>query len=58
MVAIKDFKMPENCYECELHNYHFCDITGSEIEEEWDNGLKANNCPLVEIKENENGNDD
>ena len=38
MVAIKDFEMPKNCYECELHNYHFCDITGSEIEEEWDNG--------------------
>ena len=51
MVGIKDFEMPKSCFECELHNYHFCDVTGIRIEEWWDNGQRAKDCPLVEVKE-------
>lgn len=53
MVAIKDFGMPKNCYECDLHNYHFCDLTGNLVEQNIDDCTTAADCPLVEIKENE-----
>lgn len=54
MVTIKDMEMPESCYDCDLNNYHFCDITGNLIESNRDDGTRADDCPLIEIKENEN----
>ena len=53
MVAIKDFEMSNSCYDCELNNYHFCNITGNLIEKNLDDGTRADDCPLIEIKENE-----
>lgn len=54
MVAIKDFGMPSCCYECDLHNYHNCDLTNDDIEKHLDDG-KHPNCPLVEIEERKVG---
>jgi len=53
MTVIKDFEMPNSCYDCDLNNYHFCNITGNLIEKNWDDGTRADDCPLIEIKENE-----
>ena len=53
MIAIKDFEMPNSYYDWELNNYHFCNITGNLIEKDRDGGTAANDCPLIEIKENE-----
>ena len=48
MVGIKDFTMPSSCYECDLHNYHNCDLTNDDIEKYLDDSRHPN-CPLVEI---------
>ena len=48
MVEIKDFTMPSSCYECDLHNYHNCDLTNDDIEKYLDDSRHPN-CPLVEI---------
>lgn len=49
-VIIKDMeKLPDSCFNCELHNYHFCNLTGNCIEENWDNGTRADDCPLEEV---------
>lgn len=46
-VIIKNMeKLPESCFDCDLHNYHFCDLTGNCIEENWDNGTRADDCLL------------
>lgn len=54
MVAIKDMKeIPKNCYEeCDLHNYHNCDLTGENIELYVDDSRHPN-CPLIEIEQSE-----
>lgn len=54
MVAIKDMEMPNSCYECDLHNYHNCDLTNDDIEKHLDDS-KHPNCPLVEIEERKVG---
>lgn len=54
MVVIKDMEMPKSCYECDLHNYHNCDLTNDGIEKYLDD-VKHPNCPLVEIEEREVG---
>lgn len=54
MVAIKDMEMPSCCYECDLHNYHNCDLTSDDIEKHLDDG-KNPNCPLVEVEERKAG---
>lgn len=51
MVAIKDYEMPSSCFDCDLHNYHFCDITRNSIEKNWDDGTRAEDCPLIEVEE-------
>lgn len=50
MVGIKDFDMPYNCYDCELHNYHECDLTSESIEDDycWNGDSREKHCPLVE----------
>ena len=52
MVGIKDFEMPSNCYMCDLHNYHECDLTGESIEEDycWNDNNREKHCPLREVE--------
>ena len=50
MVSIKDMEMPKSCYDYDLNNYHFCNITGNLIESNWDDGTRADDCPLIEVK--------
>lgn len=50
MIAI-DIEMPESCWDCELHNYHFCDVTGHNIEDNLNNGKREYDCPLRPIEE-------
>ena len=48
-VIISDYELPKSCYDCNLHNYHYCDVTGSCIEQNWDECTKAEDCPLKEV---------
>ena len=41
-----DMDMPDSCYDCCLNNYHFCDVTQTNIEKHWDEGTKPKDCPL------------
>lgn len=41
-----DMEMPESCYECEIHNYHFCDITKKPIEYYLNADKREPHCPL------------
>ena len=52
MVVIEDFEMPSNCYMCDLHNYHECDLTGESIEEDycWNGDSREKHCPLREVE--------
>ena len=52
MVTIKDYSMPHNCYDCDLHNYHECDLTTESIEEDycWNGDSREKHCPLREIE--------
>lgn len=50
MVVISDMKeVPSSCYDCELNNYHFCDLTGNCIEQNRDDDTRADDCPLKEV---------
>ena len=42
--------MPYNCYDCELHNYHECDVTKESIEDDYcyNGDSREKHCPLVE----------
>lgn len=50
MVGIKGFGMPHNCYDCDLHNYHECNLTSESIEDDycWNGDSREKHCPLVE----------
>ena len=52
MTIIKDYGMPHNCYDCDLHNYHECDLTGESIEEDycWNGDSREKHCPLREVE--------
>lgn len=52
MVLIKDYKMPHNCYDCDLHNYHECDLTCESIEDDycWNGDSREKHCPLREVE--------
>ena len=52
MVIIKDYNMPHNCYDCDLHNYHECDLTCESIEEDycWNGDSREKHCPLREVE--------
>ena len=52
MITIKNFSMPHNCYACDLHNYHECDLTTESIEEDycWNGDSREKHCPLREIE--------
>ena len=52
-VIISDMEhIPDSCFNCDFHNYHFCDMTGNCIEENMDNGTRADDCPLKEVNDN------
>ena len=48
-----DMDMPESCFNCDLHNYHFCNITGNCIEQNYDDGTREIDCPLKPYKTSE-----
>ena len=50
-VIITDMDVPANCCECELNNYHFCNVTGDEIENDWQDSTKPDDCPLKSTDE-------
>ena len=52
MTIIKNFSMPHNCYDCDLHNYHECDLTTESIEEDycWNGDSREKHCPLREVE--------
>ena len=52
MITIKNYEMPSNCYMCDLHNYHECDLTGESIEEDycWNGDSREKHCPLREVE--------
>lgn len=41
--------VPGSCFDCDLHNYHFCDSTGNCIEQNMDDNTRADDCPLKEL---------
>lgn len=52
-VIIADMnEVPMNCFECDLHNYHFCNLTGNCIESNIDDNTRADDCPLKEVNDN------
>ncbi len=57
MVAIKDFEMPKNCWDCPIfYDYLHCPL----VDKKNEGGLakhRASNCPLVEIEEPTTKND-
>lgn len=59
MVGIKDFEMPKKCNDCSLMvTYAYgrqCTVTSTKINRGY---IKPKDCPLVEIKENEDGKDE
>jgi len=52
MIIIKNYSMPHNCYACDLHNYHECDLTTESIEEDycWNGDSREKHCPLREVE--------
>jgi hypothetical protein len=52
MTIIKNYGMPHNCYDCDLHNYHECDLTCESIEEDycWNGDSREKHCPLREVE--------
>ena len=52
MITIKNYSMPHNCYDCDLHNYHECDLTSESIEEDycWNGDSREKHCPLREVE--------
>ena len=52
MTIINNYEMPENCYMCDLQNYHECDLTGESIEEDycWNGDSREKHCPLREVE--------
>ena len=52
ITIINNYEMPSNCYMCDLHNYHECDLTGESIEEDycWNGDSREKHCPLREVE--------
>ena len=49
-VIISDMEhIPNGCFDCDLHNYHFCNLTGNLVENNLDDGTRAGDCPLKEV---------
>ena len=52
MIIIKNYSMPHNCYDCDIHNYHECNLTSESIEEDycWNGDSREKHCPLREVE--------
>ena len=52
ITIINNYEMPGNCYMCDLHNYHYCDLTGESIEEDYcyNGDSREKHCPLREVE--------
>lgn len=63
MIAIKDFKMPENCLKCPMQFGGWCYVSPPEVDERvaptvdeaWEQG-KPDWCPLIDVPEMNVGN--
>lgn len=42
-------KLPQNCYDCDLHNYHECALTSNSIEDYYNGETREPSCPLKEV---------
>ena len=42
-------KLPQNCYDCDLHNYHECALTSNSIEDYYNGETREPHCPLKEV---------
>lgn len=55
MVAIKDFEIPSSCSDCTLckiqRGYDCCCITNEQMDWNYMDEYRSDNCPLVEIEE-------
>ena len=64
MVAIKDFEMPKSCADCKfgritwMNKYRKCKITKNCYSLICTSDERPSDCPLVEIKEQTDGNVD
>ena len=52
MTIIKNYRIPRNCYDCDIHNYHECSLTSESIEEDycWNGDSREKHCPLREVE--------
>lgn len=52
MIIIKNYEMPHNCYDCDIHNYHECNLTSESIEDDycWNGDSREKHCPLREVE--------
>ena len=50
-VIINNMDMPVNCWECDLNNGYFCDITGNSIEDFLNDEEREKDCPLKSTDE-------
>ncbi len=52
MIIIENYRMPHNCYDCDIHNYHECSLTSESIEEDycWNGDSREKHCPLREVE--------
>ena len=42
-------KLPQNCYDCDLQNYHECCLTCNSIEDYTNGEEREPSCPLKEV---------
>jgi hypothetical protein len=52
MIIIENYTMPHNCYDCDIHNYHECNLTSESIEDDycWNGDNREKHCPLREVE--------
>ena len=44
-------EIPCNCYECGVHNYHYCSWTGDCIEDYMNKEERPDGCPIKKLPE-------
>ena len=52
--AVLVMEMPEGCLDCDFHNYHFCNVTGRNIDKNLYDIMEDNKpdwCPLKKLPE-------
>ena len=51
--AVLVMEMPKSCWQCNLHNYHFCDVEGYCIDDYMNVEHRPSWCPLMSVPEYE-----